>query len=178
MTSLRLLRDSLPTPIGRLHLVSDEQGRLRAVGFDEEHDRMHEQLRRFEHTEDVTVTAARDPGGLRSSLAAYFEGELRMLDDLPVLPAGTPFQTSVWLALRSIPCGTTLSYAELARRVGRPAAVRAVGQANGANPIGVVLPCHRVIGANGTLTGYGGGLPRKQWLLRHERALPEQLAMA
>jgi methylated-DNA-[protein]-cysteine S-methyltransferase len=83
---------------------------------------------------------------------------------------GTDFQRTVWQALRRIPCGTTISYGELARRIGRPAAVRAVGLANGANPVGVVVPCHRVIGADGSLTGYGGGIERKRWLLAHERA--------
>ena len=85
--------------------------------------------------------------------------------------AGTDFQREVWRALRGIPCGTTLSYGELARRIGRPNAVRAVGLANGANPIGVVVPCHRVIGSNGSLTGYGGGIERKRWLLDHERQM-------
>ena len=88
--------------------------------------------------------------------------------------AGTPFQRSVWAALVEIPAGETVSYAALARRIGRPAAVRAVGLANGANPVGIVVPCHRVIGSNGALTGYGGGLPRKAWLLRHEGVLPGQ----
>jgi methylated-DNA-[protein]-cysteine S-methyltransferase len=92
---------------------------------------------------------------------------------LPVKTAGTKFQREVWRALRYIPCGKTISYGELARRIGRPKAVRAVGLANGSNPIGVVVPCHRVIGSNGTLTGYGGGLHRKRWLLQHENALAE-----
>jgi methylated-DNA-[protein]-cysteine S-methyltransferase len=83
---------------------------------------------------------------------------------------GTDFQRAVWKALCTVPCGQTLSYGALARRIGRPKAVRAVGLANGANPIGIVVPCHRVIGADGTLTGYGGGLDRKRWLLAHERA--------
>src|SRR6185437_637184 len=92
------------------------------------------------------------------------------IDAILTATAGTAFQREVWRALRDIPAGQTISYGELARRIGRPAAVRAVGLANGANPIGVVVPCHRVIGANGSLTGYGGGLHRKEWLLAHERA--------
>ena len=84
--------------------------------------------------------------------------------------AGTPFQKTVWKTLRKIECGHTISYAELARRIGRPSAVRAVGLANGQNPVSVVVPCHRVIGSDGRLTGYGGGLPRKKWLLEHEGA--------
>jgi methylated-DNA-[protein]-cysteine S-methyltransferase len=89
-----------------------------------------------------------------------------------VQTSGTPFQREVWRALRNIPCGTTVSYAKLAEQIGRPAAVRAVGLANGSNPVGVVVPCHRVIGANGSLTGYGGGIERKSWLLEHEASAP------
>jgi len=101
-------------------------------------------------------------------LARYFAGETAAIDRVPVELNGTAFQKKVWTALRRIPCGRTISYAELARRVGEPAAVRAVGAANGANPVAVIVPCHRVIGSNGTLTGYGGGLDRKGWLLAHE----------
>ncbi|MCW2744896.1 MAG: ogt [Mycobacterium sp.] len=104
-----------------------------------------------------------------AQLQAYFAGELRTFD-LPLDMLGTPFQRRVWEALRTIPYGETWSYAELARAVGSPGASRAVGLANGRNPVGIIVPCHRVIGANGSLTGYGGGLPRKAWLLDHERA--------
>jgi methylated-DNA-[protein]-cysteine S-methyltransferase len=104
----------------------------------------------------------------RTVLRRYFDGDLRVLDSVQVELNGTPFQQRVWNALRAIPAGSTLSYSELARRVGAQAAVRAVGAANGANPVALVVPCHRVIGANGTLVGYGGGLPRKRWLLAHE----------
>ena len=110
----------------------------------------------------------RNPGGLTAALSAYFNGALERIDHLPVAAAGTPFQRKVWKALRAIPCGTTLSYSELARRIGRPASVRAVGHANGANPVGVVVPCHRLVGRDGSLTGYGGGISRKRWLLAHE----------
>ena len=106
--------------------------------------------------------------GIRQLLERYFGGELQVLDGIAVELNGTPFQRRVWTALRSIPAGTTTSYGELARRVGHQAAVRAVGAANGANPIALVVPCHRVIGSNGSLTGYGGGLDRKRWLLAHE----------
>jgi methylated-DNA-[protein]-cysteine S-methyltransferase len=106
----------------------------------------------------------------RGQIAAYFEGRLRDFD-LPLAPAGTPFQQQVWEALRQIPYGATISYGELARRIGRPGSARAVGLANGANPIAVILPCHRVIGANGKLVGYGGGLPRKEALLAFEAAV-------
>jgi methylated-DNA-[protein]-cysteine S-methyltransferase len=98
--------------------------------------------------------------------------EITAIDALPVQTGGTPFQREVWGALRNIPCGTAVSYSKLAEQIGRPAAVRAVGLAHGSNPIGVVVPCHRVIGANGLLTGYGGGIERKSWLLKHEASAP------
>ena len=103
----------------------------------------------------------------RRQLTAYFAGRLRAFD-LPLAPNGTDFQRRVWVELTKIPFGTTVSYGELARRLSNAAAVRAVGAANGRNPIPIIVPCHRVIGSNGSLTGFGGGLPRKQWLLRHE----------
>ena len=106
----------------------------------------------------------------RDLLSRYFAGEHGVIDTVAVELNGTPFQKRVWQALRRIPHGSTLSYAELARRIGEPAAVRAVGAANGANPVALIVPCHRVIGSNGTLTGYGGGLDRKEWLLNHEHA--------
>lgn len=100
-------------------------------------------------------------------LTEYFAGE-REAFDLPLAPRGTDFQRDVWKALERIPFGKTVSYAHIAKQIGRPAAVRAVGAANGSNPISLIIPCHRVIGADGSLTGYGGGLPRKRWLLAHE----------
>ena len=100
----------------------------------------------------------------------YFEGDIAAIDTIEVKTGGTPFQRSVWKALRKIEAGTTVTYAELARRIGRPTAIRAAGLANGQNPIGIVVPCHRVIGSDGSLTGYGGGLQRKEWLLKHEGA--------
>ena len=122
---------------------------------------------------DMTHGEGEDPSGILDSLRAYFAGDLTALDDVPVrFDRGTPFQREVWNALRTIPVGQTISYAELARRVGRPTAYRAVGAANGQNPIGVVVPCHRVIAADGTLGGYAGGLDRKRWLLAHECAVP------
>jgi methylated-DNA-[protein]-cysteine S-methyltransferase len=108
-------------------------------------------------------------------LTRYFAGETAAIEGVAVEMNGTPFQKTVWAALRRIPCGTTISYAELARRIGEPSAVRAVGTANGANPVALIVPCHRVIGSNGSLTGYGGGLDRKQWLLTHEGVIARQL---
>lgn len=159
-----LFLDHLDTPIGVVAIVADAEGRLRACGFTTEHARMLQELR---------LGAARlrplaDPSGLTSALRAYFAGELTAIDGLAVHADGTEFQRRVWGELRHIPCGVTWSYGELAARIGNPKAVRAVGLANGANPVGVVVPCHRVIGANGKLTGYGGGLERKRWLLEHE----------
>jgi methylated-DNA-[protein]-cysteine S-methyltransferase len=109
-----------------------------------------------------------NPGGAVDVLRRYFEGDLDSLDEIAVELNGTTFQKNVWLALRSVKPGSTMSYSQLASQVGSPAAVRAVGAANGANPVAVVLPCHRIIGSNGSLTGYGGGLHRKRWLLDHE----------
>jgi len=168
--AITLLEDRLTTPIGVLSVVADERGRLRAVGFRDGHSRMERTLADAADGSRTRLRRASDPGGLVSALSAYFEGELGALEGLPVVMEGTEFQRAVWKALRTIPCGETLSYAGLARRIGRPQAMRAVGLANGANPIGIVVPCHRVIGADGTLTGYGGGIHRKRWLLDHEHA--------
>jgi methylated-DNA-[protein]-cysteine S-methyltransferase len=171
---LRLLIDRTDTPIGELIIVADPQNNLRAVDWTDHEDRMRVLLSR-QYGSRVALAPARDPGGLTTALDAYFAGKLAAIERLAATPCGTPFQREVWDALRDIPCGTTTSYGELARRIGRPAAVRAVGLANGSNPISIVVPCHRVIGADGSLTGYGGGIERKQWLLRHERAIGADL---
>lgn len=156
--------DHVDTPLGRLALLVDGDDRLRVVGWIEGHARMQKHLLPGE------ARAAVDPGGCSSALAAYFSGDLAALDSLPVACVGTDFQRRVWRALREIPCGATATYGELAAHIGNPKAVRAVGLANGANPVGIVVPCHRVIGADGSLTGFGGGLERKRWLLAHEGA--------
>lgn len=163
--------DRLATPIGELLIVADRAGKLRTIDWIDHEARMRQLLDRYYGKGRYTLDQARDPGGLTRVLRAYFKGDIEAIDRLPVETAGTPFQTSIWRALRKIRRGTTISYAELARRVGRPRAVRAAGLANGRNPISIVVPCHRVIGSNGSLTGYGGGLPRKKWLLEHEGAL-------
>jgi methylated-DNA-[protein]-cysteine S-methyltransferase len=149
------------TPVGRLELFSVD-GKLVALGFGDEETPWRIKTR-FADCEwrEADGAAAR-------ALRRYLDGELDALDELEVDPGGTPFQRAVWTALRRIPAGTTVSYGELARAVGKPRAVRAVGRANALNPIALVIPCHRVIGADGTLTGYAGGLPRKEWLLAHE----------
>lgn len=165
----RFLTDRIKTPIGDLDIVADEDGRLRAVEWTDHADRMHHSLRLQYGKDGYELRRARDPGGAGTALRAYFAGELAAIDRLKVATAGTEFQKSVWKALRTIAYGETISYALLAQRVGRPTAVRAVGHANGDNPISVVVPCHRVIGTNGSLTGYGGGIERKRWLLTHEQ---------
>jgi methylated-DNA-[protein]-cysteine S-methyltransferase len=150
-------------------LVADQAGNLRAALFGESDAIILRQLRKDYGPHGFVLTPARNPHGLTDAVARYFAGELRIIDDLPVATAGTPFQREVWQALRNIPCGATTSYGKLAATIGRPSAVRAVGLANGSNPIAVIVPCHRVIGSNGTLTGYGGGIERKRWLLNHEK---------
>jgi methylated-DNA-[protein]-cysteine S-methyltransferase len=165
---LALLIDRIETPIGEMLIVADRAGNLRSVGWADHETGMHRLLRLHYGENGFRLEPARNPNGLAHAIGRYFDGELTAIDVLPVQTGGTPFQREVWCALRKIPCGTTVSYANLAERIGRPAAVRAVGLANGSNPVGVVVPCHRVIGANGSLTGYGGGIERKSWLLEHE----------
>jgi methylated-DNA-[protein]-cysteine S-methyltransferase len=173
---LTLLVDRLQTPIGELLIVADSAGKLRTIDWTDHEARMRRLLDRYYGKGGYTLQSARDPGGLTSAMRAYFKGDIGAIDRLPVDDTvGTPFQRSVWRALRKIKSGKTISYAELARRIGKPKAVRAAGLANGQNPISIVVPCHRVIGSNGTLTGYGGGLPRKQWLLEHEGAVAAKL---
>jgi methylated-DNA-[protein]-cysteine S-methyltransferase len=116
----------------------------------------------------TVLQAAPAPHDIRAALTGYFKGDLDRLSLVKWRVAGTAFQRKVWTALRTIPVGTTLSYGALAAQLDMPKAVRAVGHANGSNPISIVVPCHRVIGADGSLTGYGGGIERKRWLLRHE----------
>lgn len=168
--TLHFALDHLPTPIGDLYLVTDDDANLRATFWTDRVSELRSFLARQYAPAQIDLTPARNPHNLTARLARYFAGDLHAIDTIPVRTAGTAFQQAVWRALRDIPCGTTLTYSALARRIGQPAAVRAVGAANGANPVGVVVPCHRVIGANGTLTGYGGGIERKRWLLAHEGA--------
>jgi methylated-DNA-[protein]-cysteine S-methyltransferase len=154
--------DYLPTPIGSLLLAADALG-LREVWFET-----------GKHQKSPDPSWQRNPAKLafaRKQLEEYFAGE-RQAFDLPLHPLGTPFQVQVWRTLAGIPYGTTISYAELARRIGQPLAMRAVGAANGRNPLPIVLPCHRVIGSDGSLTGFGGGLPTKRFLL----AMEDQIA--
>lgn len=163
----------MPSPVGALLLVADDTG-LTGVHFEPHtgRDAPAPGWRRADEAEGAESPAARVLADARAQLDAYFAGT-RTTFDLPLAPHGTPFQQRVWSALRELAYGETISYLELARRVGDPRAVRAVGGANGRNPIPVIVPCHRVIGADGSLTGFGGGIERKRWLLRHEGALPD-----
>jgi methylated-DNA-[protein]-cysteine S-methyltransferase len=158
--------DRLTTPIGTMLLVTDEDGVLRALDFWDYAARMKELLRL--HHGGVDLKSGRAPKAMRSALSDYFKGDFAALKTIAWRVAGTPFQRKVWTALPKIPAGKTMSYGALAAKLGSPNAMRAVGHANGSNPISVVIPCHRLIGANGSLVKYGGGLHRKAWLLRHE----------
>jgi methylated-DNA-[protein]-cysteine S-methyltransferase len=162
--------ERLNTPIGGMLIVTDDGDRLRAAGWVDSGDRMRHWLRLQYPETAIQPGDARHDSTAKRALEAYFEGDLKAISDVPTMANGTEFQREVWAALRLIPVGFTTSYGALAAKLGRPAAVRAVGLANGANPIPIVVPCHRVIGSNGSLTGYGGGLGRKRWLLAHESA--------
>ncbi|HEY2470805.1 MAG TPA: methylated-DNA--[protein]-cysteine S-methyltransferase [Terracidiphilus sp.] len=164
------LIDRLKSPIGTMIIAADPEGNLRTALFAEDEEIVRRYLRLQCGGLGFTLQPAGNPHGLTETICHYFAGKLDAIDRIPVETGGTPFQREVWRALREIPCGATTSYGALAKRIAHPAAVRAVGTANGANPIAVVLPCHRVIGANGSLTGYGGGMERKRWLLDHEKA--------
>ena len=160
------------SPLGRLLLVAVQEGprpALRGIYFDAE-----------PHAAGVVPEGARQDElafmEVREQLDEYFSGR-RQSFELPLAPLGTAFQREVWDALRAIPSGETTTYAAIARSIGRPRAVRAVGAANGRNPLSIVVPCHRVIGKNGDLVGYGGGVEKKIWLLQHEGAFSEQLKL-
>jgi len=163
----RFVLDRIATPIGVALVAVDVDGRMRAFDWSDYEERLHRLMARYYGMGAVTLDAGRIPEA-REKVERYFAGDVRAFDEVRLATGGTPFQREVWAALRGIAAGETVSYGELARRIGRPAAVRAVGLANGANPIGLVVPCHRVIGADGSLTGYGGGIDRKRWLLAHE----------
>lgn len=169
---MQLQLDHFASPLGDILLVFDSAG-LRALDFADFEDRMKRLLRL--HYGVVALLPAPAPTTIAAPLVAYFAGDRAALDSIAVATGGTAFQRRVWAALRRIPTGETRSYGDLAAAIGSPGASRAVGMANGANPVGIVVPCHRVIGANGTLTGYAGGIERKQWLLRHEGALAAAL---
>ena len=166
-TPLHLER--LKTPTGIMRVVTGDTGVLRAADWETHIARMDQLL--FKHY-GATMTLSDwtgPPSKVVQALEAYFAGDLRAIDNLETATAGTQFKRQVWAALRSVPAGETLSHLGLAVRMGRDRAVRAVGAANGANPVAIVVPCHRVLGSGGALTGHGGGINRETWLLAHER---------
>jgi methylated-DNA-[protein]-cysteine S-methyltransferase len=162
-----ILVDRLATPIGEV-ILAVHDGRLCAVSFGDDGWLEAHLVRRF--GPGARLVAAPDPSGITTRVRAYFDGDLAALDTIVVDTGGTEFQQQVWQALRDIPVGETRTYGQVAAKLGRPSATRAVGMTNSKNPVALVLPCHRVIGADGTLTGYAGGLDRKRWLLHHEGA--------
>ena len=164
---MTLTLDRIASPVGEVLVVTDADSVVRALDFHDYEARLRRLLRR--HYGEVVLVDGRAPQAVRRAVEAWFGGDLTAFDAVEVKTGGTEFQRAVWKALRDIPAGETRTYGQLATAIGSPKAVRAVGLANGANPIGVIVPCHRVIGANGTLTGYAGGVERKRWLLAHER---------
>ena len=167
-----ILIDAIASPLGRI-VIAARDGRLCALEFDSARVR-RTMARRYPGSRPAS---GRDPFGISTRIRAYLAGDLAALDRIAVDTGGTPFQQRVWRALRRIPAGRTESYGALARALGLGSAARAVGAANGSNPISIVVPCHRLIGGNASLTGYGGGLWRKRWLLRHEGAEPARPAV-
>ena len=163
-----LTTETIATPIGDLVLVVDEAGALVAAEFADVRHRLDRWLDRRLAAGRTALRAGRVPDAVKAAFAAYFDGDLAAFDALPIKLDGTSFQNDVWAALRSIAPGRTFGYGAFAERLGRSQSARAVGAANGANPLSIVVPCHRLVGADGDLTNYGGGLERKRWLLEHE----------
>jgi methylated-DNA-[protein]-cysteine S-methyltransferase len=168
MNDQRFFIEQFATPAGVILLLTDDHEQVRALDWEDYAARMQQLLRL--HYGLVLLEPKHAVSASRRAVEAYFAGTLAAIDALPVKTGGTAFQREVWAALRTIPTGQTTTYGRLAHRLGRPKAMRAVGMANGANPVSIIVPCHRVIGADASLTGYGGGLERKRWLLRHEGA--------
>ena len=167
----------MATPLGDIFLAFDGQGALLSLDWSQKGRDDYYSLKRYYG--DDQQRQGDLPASLADPLKAYFEGQIDAIETMPVHLPGTDFQRSVWKALREIPAGTTCSYKDIACKIGNPKAMRAVGMANNSNPIAVVVPCHRVIGADGKMVGYGSGVPRKTWLLRHEGVdVPEQTALA
>lgn len=160
--------ERIATPIGEMILIARD-GVVLLLEFVDASDRVAREMKaRFG---EVELQPVGDPFGISSRVRDYFRGDLHALDEVLTDGGGTEFERKVWAELRRIPLGTTVSYGDIAKRIGSPAGMRAVGLANGKNPVAIIVPCHRVIGADGSMTGYGGGLGRKEWLLRHEGAL-------
>jgi methylated-DNA-[protein]-cysteine S-methyltransferase len=165
-----LYLETRTTPIGDILLVTDGTGAVRALDWADHETRMQRLLTRHTQPYGYVLAPAPAPTTALAALDAYLGGDLTAFDALQVTTRGTPFQERVWRALRDVPPGATVTYGQLAARIGSPTASRAVGAANGANPVSLIVPCHRAIGAGGSLTGYAGGLDRKRWLLAHESA--------
>jgi methylated-DNA-[protein]-cysteine S-methyltransferase len=178
VTPQTLYADRLQSALGTLLLIHDRKGHMRALDFHDFESRMRRLLRLHYGAEgnDFAIEDRAAPRAIRRAISDYFLGDLCAIDSIPVTTGGTSFQREVWAALRTIQPGTTLSYGALARQLGRPKSVRAIALANVANPVAIVVPCHRVIGTNGSLSGYGGGISRKRWLLVHEGVVLEKLA--
>ncbi len=171
MAESELCRQTLPSPLGDLWVAADDEGVRRVEFLDARSPGEEERLAGMWRGRRAAQRSHPLLERLAAELQEYFEGRLRRFET-PALPFGTPFQLSIWEALRAIPYGETRTYGQIARQIGDPEATRAVGKANGDNPIAIVVPCHRVIGADGKLTGYGGGLWRKRRLLELEGAIP------
>ena len=169
IANVAILSDHIETPLGTMVLLARD-GVLLLLEFEDATERVDREVKK--RFGDVAITEQANPFGLTDRIRRYFEGDLAAIEGLKTDGGGTDFQRRVWAELTRIPCGTTISYGELATRLGDRNAMRAVGLANGRNPIAIVVPCHRVIGADGSLIGYGGGVDRKKWLLAHEGALP------
>jgi methylated-DNA-[protein]-cysteine S-methyltransferase len=168
MSDLVLRLERFPMACGTILIVTDLQHALHALDWEDHESRMRRLLERRYGKGQIRLQQRSSESSVSRALHDYFAGNLRATDEIRVRTGGTAFQLRVWAKLRTIPAGSTVTYGQLAARLRRPAAVRAVGAANGANPIPIVVPCHRVIGADGSLTGYGSGLERKRWLLEHE----------
>lgn len=163
-----LISGTVATPIGSLVVIEDETDALFMVEFADCDDRMDRWLRHRLASGRYQLRAGAVSTNSRQAFATYFDGDVGFLRTLPVRLDGTSFQNEMWTALREVVPGETLAYGSFAERLGRPNAARAVGHANGSNPLSIVVPCHRLVGADGALTKYGGGLERKRWLLDHE----------
>ncbi len=153
------------TPLGTMYLAISD-GALREAGFVETWARPVVEPDEGTSQESLSDEARR----VRDAVAAYFDGDVEAIDEIEIDPQGTDFQVAVWRAIREVPAGQTVSYQDIARAVGKPSAYRAVGTATGRNPVGIAVPCHRIVRSDGGLGGYGGGLHRKEWFLEHERS--------
>ena len=173
---MRISELRIPTPLGEMLALASDDG-LCALDFGGSAS-LQRRLRRWFPPHQIVDAEIPVLRRTRDWLSAYFGGAIGELEDIPLDLRGAPFELRVWAALREIPPGRTSSYGAIAKQLGAPSACRAVGAANGANPVSIIVPCHRVIGSSGALTGYGGGLDRKRWLLDHEAWIYSSLSAA